>query len=150
MFKKGQSGNPQGRPKKTDTERALREQLKAHVPNIIDRLVILAEQGDIAAAKIIIDRVIPPLRPVAALAPMPALDTGETLSDKAAAILLALAQGEIGPDAGLSLMNVLAKMREIATGGDSQAEDRSFEIHITDAWEDARNRQRDDDNANAT
>lgn len=63
QFPKGTSGNPLGRPRKADIadlklgmEAALRE----HVPvdklkKIVDRMVALAAQGDIKAAKLILE-----------------------------------------------------------------------------------------------
>ena len=62
-FLPGQSGNPNGRPKGTGTIAKLREAIQDEIPEIIDALVVAAKSGDVSAAKILIDKVIPTLRP---------------------------------------------------------------------------------------
>jgi len=63
-FLPDQSGNPNGRPKGTGTIAKLREAIQDEIPEIIDALVAAAKSGDVSAAKILIDKVIPTLRPV--------------------------------------------------------------------------------------
>lgn len=66
-WKKGQSGNPKGRPKdvrtirelKNDLEIAVREQLTAtRVTQVVNRMLDLAVGGDVKAAKLILDMAI--------------------------------------------------------------------------------------------
>ncbi|MFK7912114.1 MAG: DUF5681 domain-containing protein [Akkermansiaceae bacterium] len=60
QFKPGQSGNPNGRPKGTRNRYTrYRKQIEAHVPDIIEKLVKMAMDGDIAAARVLLDRVWP-------------------------------------------------------------------------------------------
>ena len=63
-FLPDQSGNPNGRPKGTGTIAKLREAIQDEIPEIINALVVAAKSGDVSAAKILIDKVIPTLRPV--------------------------------------------------------------------------------------
>jgi len=66
-FTKGQSGNPQGRPKKGETlTDLLREKIEAtktakekqtRKELIIERLITLAEGGDLAAVRYVFDRI---------------------------------------------------------------------------------------------
>ena len=67
-FKKGVSGNPAGRPKgrknqltvlKQDLEIAVREHVKPRqIKSIMDKMVELALEGNIGAAKIILDKTV--------------------------------------------------------------------------------------------
>lgn len=65
-FVKGVSGNPLGRPKKTtirnltqDLEIAIREHLTVErVKKIVNRMADMAEQGNVPAAKLILDKLI--------------------------------------------------------------------------------------------
>jgi hypothetical protein len=62
-FKKGTSGNPAGRKPGTVTKVGkLRAGIEAHVPGILETLAELAKGGDVQAAKILLDRVLPALR----------------------------------------------------------------------------------------
>jgi len=65
LFKPGQSGNPKGRePGKTPAAK-LRQFITKAMPEILSQLVEQAKAGDVAAAKVLIDRVCPPLKPQA-------------------------------------------------------------------------------------
>lgn len=59
-YKKGQSGNPSGRPKGTkDSRTALRELLKPHAPALVKKAVDQALEGDAQALRLCLDRLIP-------------------------------------------------------------------------------------------
>jgi hypothetical protein len=63
-FEKGQSGKPRGRPRGIQTQAKLRESIAKDLPGIITSLVDKAKDGDTAAAKLLLDRVLPSLRPM--------------------------------------------------------------------------------------
>ncbi len=63
-FAKGQSGNPAGRPRGVATKQTkLRAEIAKHVPGIVTKTVELAMAGDTTAIKILLDRVLPALKP---------------------------------------------------------------------------------------
>ena len=62
-WKQGQSGNPKGRPRKSQKSMAqLRSQISEHLPDVIEVLANAAKEGDVQAARILVDRCVPSMR----------------------------------------------------------------------------------------
>lgn len=109
-FQQGTSGNPQGRPPRSDTEKAQRDAIRSALPGIIEELTQLALSGDVQAAKLLMDRALPSLRPVDTPVPVP---LGNDLAQASGAILAALATGSLTPDQAGSVAGVLASLARI-------------------------------------
>jgi hypothetical protein len=93
-YQKGQSGNPAGKPKGANKTQQLRAKLMTAVPEILAALVDQAKAGDPTAARLILERCLPALRPV----DMPTvlnLSADGGLADQGRAVLLALASGQL-------------------------------------------------------
>ena len=105
-FQKGQSGNPAGRKPGLSKIGKIRQGLEAHLPEILAALTEQAKGGDPQAAKLLLDRVLPSLKPeTRQSAPMPT-DPG--------AILEAVESGAIGIDQATALMGLAAQRLKIA------------------------------------
>ncbi|MGZ8942631.1 MAG: DUF5681 domain-containing protein [Methylobacter sp.] len=109
-FKPGQSGNPKGRePGKTPAAK-LRKAIAEAMPKILAQLVEQAKSGDVAAAKVLIDRVCPPLKPQA----LPiSLQVNVSLAEQGNEIIRATMAGQIPPDIGSQLITALAAQSKI-------------------------------------
>lgn len=118
-FKKGVSGNPKGRPAGRTTGARLREQLAKDVPEILESLVTAAKSGDVAAAKLVLDRALPSLRPIDQ--PERLSITGDTLSAQGRTILQAVSAGEIAAATGATLIGALAGLARIHEVSELQA-----------------------------
>lgn len=64
-FEKGMSGNPNGRPRAQTSAQQLRALISERdVKDILKSMIEQAKQGDIQAAKLILDKVLPSLKTV--------------------------------------------------------------------------------------
>ena len=62
-WKQGQSGNPKGSPRKSQKSLAqLRSQISEHLPDVIEVLANAAKDGDVQAARILVERCVPSMR----------------------------------------------------------------------------------------
>lgn len=109
-FKKGISGNPKGRPKTKVPINALRTTIADNMPDIITKLVELAKGGDVQAARVLLDRVCPALKPQALPVNLPVM---ESLAGQDGEIIRATMSGEIPPDIGSQLITALSAQAKI-------------------------------------
>jgi len=115
QWKPGQTGNAKGRPPGKSAITKMRDSLAADVPEILAGLVIAAKAGDIQAARLVLERVLPPVKPTEQAVAL-ALPEGGTLTAKAAAVLSAAAAGDLAPGQAAQLiaaLGTLAKIHEV-------------------------------------
>jgi hypothetical protein len=109
-FKPGQTGNPKGRPKDKTPATRLRKSIVDDMPDIINNLISQAKSGDVQAAKVLLDRVCPPLKPQA----MPiCLPVNGSLAEQGNEIIRATMAGQIPPDIGSQLIMALSSQSKI-------------------------------------
>ena len=109
-FKPGQSGNPAGRPKDKTPATLLRKSIAEAMPEIILTLIEHAKVGDVAAAKVLLDRVCPTLKAQA----MPiSLPVNGSLAEQGGEIIKATMSGQIPPDIGSQLITALTHQAKI-------------------------------------
>lgn len=112
MFTKGQSGNPAGRPKNSGVLGEIRKSILNHVPDIIARLVINAKCGDVMAAKLLLERVLPPVKSIEEPVAFNLTEQGN-LTDQGNAILQAASEGELTPSQASSLLSGLGSLARV-------------------------------------
>ena len=110
-WRAGQSGNPRGRRPGTGEVAKLRAAIAEHVPTILARLVAAALQGDVSAARLLLERVCPPLKATEEAAPL-ALPDG-TLTEQGRAVLGAVAAGELAPGQGAALLGAIGTLARV-------------------------------------
>ena len=113
-FKPGVSGNPAGRPKgKQNRRTALRELLDSHADSLVNKVVQLALDGDVAALRLCIERIIPPVKATDDTVTLS--NKKGSLSEKAERVADAMADGKLTPEEGqkvLSGLSIVSKIRE--------------------------------------
>ena len=112
-WKTGESGNPRGKTPGSGELQRLRAAIGEHVPEIIMQLVAAARGGDIQAARLILERVLPPVKAIE-LAQVIDMPKDGTLTDQGRAVLCAVAAGELAPGQGAQLLAAIGTMGKIA------------------------------------
>ncbi|MEI6760160.1 MAG: DUF5681 domain-containing protein [Betaproteobacteria bacterium] len=111
-WKPGQTGNPKGRPPGQSEITKLRKSIMGDAPDILAGLVAAAKAGDVQAARLILERVLPPVKPVEQAI---ALDlTGDSLTAKASAVLSAVSAGNLAPGQGSQLITAISQLARVA------------------------------------
>jgi hypothetical protein len=108
-FKKGQSGNPAGRPQgsRHKTTLAMEELLDGEAEKLTRKAVELALAGDGQALRLCIERIIPPRKDRPVQFDMPTLATVADIVPAHAAIAAAVSAGEITPGEGLDCARLI-------------------------------------------
>jgi hypothetical protein len=110
-FAKGQSGNPQGRPVGSSLSGKLQRAIEKDFDGIVSALVGQALAGDTQAASLLLSPACPALKPTQQ--PVAVNLDGETLTDKAGAVLDAVGRAMLSPGDAKQLLDGLAAVSKI-------------------------------------
>lgn len=98
-FEKGKSGNPAGKPKgaRHKTTLLAEKLMQDDAENIVNAVLKAAHNGDMTAARIVLDRIAPPRRDNPVRFTLPKIERASDAATASAAILDAVAEGELTP-----------------------------------------------------
>ena len=131
QFIKGQSGNPAGRPKGSGLSAQLRAAIEQDAPSIIKAMIEQAKGGDTAAAKTLLDRVLPALKPESQAISLPELVAAGTMAEKARAAIDAAGAGAVSPSAASDLVSAIAGLAKIIETTELQKRLEALELLLT-------------------
>ena len=111
-WKPGQSGNPKGRPAGTGEVAKLRAAIADRVPELLAAMMARALDGDVGAARLLLERAIAPLK-AAEQSQALSLPDG-TLTQQGRAVLASVAAGELAPGQGAALLGAIGTLARVA------------------------------------
>ncbi len=110
-WKPGESGNPKGRARGTGDVARLRASIAGSVPAILQALTARALEGDVGAARLLLERAVAPLKAAELPTPLP-LPEG-SLTQRGEAVLAAVADGTLAPGQGAALLGALGTLAKL-------------------------------------
>ncbi len=110
-WKPGQSGNPRGRKPGTGEVAQIRASIAQRMPELLQTLMGRALDGDVGAARLLLERTVAPLR---AVDPTQAIHLpGGTLTERGQAVLGAVSAGELSPGQGAALIGAISSLARV-------------------------------------
>lgn len=113
-WKPGQSGNPRGKPKgvRNKSTRMVLALMERGAADITRAIIDAARNGDIAAARLVLERLAPPARERSITLDLPDTSTAMGVSQAQQVVLEAVGAGELLPGEGTTLAGILESRRK--------------------------------------
>ncbi len=113
-FAPGESGNPAGKPKgaRHRTTLAVQALLEGEAEEISRKAVELAKAGDMAAIRLVLERVLPPRKDAPVMFSLPSAATPEEIAKAMDALIQSVSAGELTPQEGQSIAALLEGQRK--------------------------------------
>ncbi len=114
LFKKGQSGNPSGRPKGSlnKTTLAVQSLLNGQAEEITQKAIELAIDGDVPALKLCFERLLPVKKDSPVNFRLPAIKSADDIIRVQTAIVREVSKGEITPMEAMRISTVMEGLRK--------------------------------------
>ena len=108
-FEPGQSGNPKGRPRGSRNKATLAVEafLDGEADIIMRKVVEKAVQGDAAALRLCLERLLPPRRDRPVAFDLPKIESAADLVAASSSVVAACAEGTLSPDEATKVMNLI-------------------------------------------
>ena len=110
-WKPGQSGNPKGRPKGSGDVAQIRSAIATRIPELLEAMMRRALDGDVGAARLLLERTVAPLRATDMGQPLN-LPNG-TLTDQGRAVMVAVSSGELAASQGAALLGAIGALARV-------------------------------------
>ena len=111
-WKAGESGNPAGRKPGTGEVARLRAAIADRVPELLAAMMTRALEGDVGAARLLLERAIAPLKGIEQAVTLQLPNDG-TLTAQGRAVLSAVALGDLAPGQGAQLLAAIGSLARV-------------------------------------
>jgi hypothetical protein len=113
-FRKGQSGNPSGKPRGTrNRTTVLAEKLmQDDAKDIVQAVLDAAKGGDMTAARLVLERIFPARRGRPVYFDPPAMRTASDVAEAMSALMRAIGSGDLTPDEAATVASVIEMRRK--------------------------------------
>ncbi len=114
LFQPGQSGNPKGKPKGTKNHATRRAQklFDGETEKLTRKAIELALEGDMTALRLCLERILPPRKSRPVNITLPEVKSAEGVAEAQAAVVQAVADGELTPEEGSTITGILEARRK--------------------------------------
>jgi len=114
VWKKGESGNPSGKPAGARNKATIMVQtiMESGAKEITEAVVSMAKEGDLSAARLVLERLLPPAKERPISLALPSTDTARGIAEAQQAILQAVAAGDLLLGEGTALAGILEARRK--------------------------------------
>jgi hypothetical protein len=113
-FEPGNRANPSGRPMgaRNKTTVMLEQMMADDGVAVVQAILDAAKGGDMTAARIIVDRIVPPRKDRPVVVDLPKIESAADIPQATTAILEATAAGNLTPSEGAALVNMVEAHRK--------------------------------------
>jgi hypothetical protein len=108
----GRSANPKGKPPDSGMVGTLRKAIRERLPSIVAKLADQAEAGDVQAARVLVERVLPPVRAESREIVVEVL--ADDLTARAKGLIDAALAGKIPPNVAAELIQAIGATAKVA------------------------------------
>jgi hypothetical protein len=133
-FKPGKSGNPRGRPAgaRNKASLLLDKLMQGGAEEIMNTIIDRAKGGDMSAARLVLERLVPPAKERPVAIKLPDASTAKGLLDAQELIIASVASGGLLPGEGEALMRMLDNQRKTIETADFEERLRKIEEQLED------------------
>ena len=123
VWKKGESGNPTGKPAGTRNKATVMVQtiMERGAKEITEAVVGLAKKGDLSAARLVLERLVPPVKERPIFLALPDTSTTDGIADAQQAILQAVAAGDLLPGEAATMAGIVEARRKAVETNELEA-----------------------------
>ena len=134
MFAKGKSGNPRGRPAGARNKASLMldKLMERGAQDIVETVIDRAKGGDMTAARLILERLIPPAKERPIAIELPPTSDAQGVADAQALVIASMASGGLLPGEASTIMSMLESRRKGIETVELEARIKSLEENRND------------------